>query len=92
MAEQYAVELTISGQVTAVNYRNWAQAEAARLGLTGWVRNNIDRTVTVFLEGDQGAIEQFTQLARRGPDGAVVEDIRSQEAEARGLAAFTVEY
>ncbi len=50
---------TISGQVQGVGFRYRAQYAAQTLGLTGWVENEDDGTVTLEVQGDP---EKFMQM------------------------------
>ncbi len=87
-----AVQLTVSGAVVGVNFRNWAKQQADRLGVGGWVRNNVDRTVTIEAEGPAESVDQFVEFVRRGPEQATIEAVDVREAEIRGLSGFSVEY
>ncbi|TIL55192.1 MAG: acylphosphatase, partial [Mesorhizobium sp.] len=49
--QQRAVRASVHGRVQGVSYRVWTRSEAVRLGLTGWVRNESDGTVTAMLAG-----------------------------------------
>ncbi|TIO71435.1 MAG: acylphosphatase, partial [Mesorhizobium sp.] len=58
MVEQKrTVRARISGKVQGVSYRVWARDEAVRLGLTGWVRNEHDGSVTALIAGADAAID-----------------------------------
>ena len=48
MQGERAVRARISGTVQGVSYRVWTRGEAMRLGLTGWVRNERDGSVTAL--------------------------------------------
>lgn len=92
-ATDRSVELTVTGKVVGVDFRNWAAREATRLALGGWVRNNIDQTVSIAAEGSRDAVDAFIELVRRGPAGAEVTGVDVREAgEAHGYAGFQVEY
>ncbi|MEK7183897.1 MAG: acylphosphatase [Patescibacteria group bacterium] len=92
-ATDRSVEITISGKVVGVDFRNWAQRTATRLALGGWVRNNTDQTVSIAAEGPIDAVDSFIELIRRGPEGATVEGLDVREMpEAHGYAGFQVEY
>jgi acylphosphatase len=76
------VYLRVSGRVQGVGFRWAAQAEADRLGVTGWVRNSEDGSVEAVAEGEEAAIDRFVDWCRRGPRGARVDDLREQRRPA----------
>lgn len=48
---------------------------AERLGVTGWVRNEMDGSVTVECEGPEDVVDRFIQQVRRGPPGSRVDHV-----------------
>lgn len=86
-----AVELTLTGKVTGVGLRQWAQREATRLGVGGWIRNNVDGTVSIEAEGATEIVASFIELVRRGPEPGLVEDVRESDTEAHGYSGFSIE-
>jgi acylphosphatase len=81
----------VYGYVQGVGYRAFAQAEAQRLGLCGYVRNCADGTVEVVAEGEEDALQLFLHALRRGPTGARVQRVDADYAEAtREWNAFTI--
>jgi acylphosphatase len=83
-----AVQLIIRGRVQGVGYRWWAEREARRLGLAGWVRNRGDGSVELLAIGDEGAVEQLAALCRAGPAAAFVTDIDRAPAQDDGSVGF----
>jgi acylphosphatase len=84
-----ARHLQISGHVQGVGFRYSMQREAARLGLTGWVRNRRDGSVEALAQGNDAAVAALTAWARHGPAGAHVAEVRVASAEAdAALAGF----
>jgi acylphosphatase len=79
--------LEISGRVQGVGFRYSMQREAARLGLTGWVRNRRDGSVEALVQGDEAAVARLTEWARHGPTGAHVVELRVASAEVDALLA-----
>jgi len=69
------VELHITGVVQGVCYRASARDKATELGLTGWVKNNVDGSVEALAEGPASAVEQFVEWCRRGPPAAEVGEV-----------------
>ncbi len=51
----------VKGRVQGVFFRAETQAEAIRLGLSGWVRNTIDGNVEVLIAGD---LRRWSKCAR----------------------------
>lgn len=76
------VHLRLHGLVQGVFYRKSCQAEARRLGLTGWVRNRRDRTVEAVAEGPRDALDALVAWCHAGPPAARVDRV-----EAAWLAA-----
>lgn len=54
------------GQVQGVGFRYSAMHLAEMLGLTGWVRNEYDGSVSVEIQGDSIAVEEwFSRIGQR---------------------------
>jgi acylphosphatase len=87
------VHLKARGRVQGVGYRMYAQEEAERLGLTGWVRNAHDGSVEAVAEGDEPALEDFVKWCRKGPPAARVTDVETAYSEATGeFGEFSIGY
>jgi acylphosphatase len=76
-----AVRVRVTGRVQGVNFRAWTCAEAERLGLTGWVRNEDDGSVAALLAGSDAAITMMLERLRMGPPAAYVADIAMEAAD-----------
>jgi len=61
--------------VQGVNFRYHAQNTAVGLNLTGWVKNAVDGTVEILIQGPKPNLEQFISWAEHGPDSADVENV-----------------
>ncbi|RWA63769.1 acylphosphatase [Mesorhizobium sp.] len=77
---QRAVRARISGKVQGVSYRVWTRGEAMRLGLTGWVRNERDGSVTALIAGADGAVTAMIERFWHGPRGASVAKVVIEES------------
>ena len=82
--------VVVSGHVQGVFFRDTCRREAARHGVTGWVRNCPDGTVEAVFEGPEDAVAAMVAWARRGPAHAVVDDVRVTEEPPEGTDGFTV--
>lgn len=57
----------VIGHVQGVGYRAWAVRTARSLNLSGWVRNRMNGTVEICVEGEGVNIETFRKLCLKGP-------------------------
>lgn len=76
-----AKTVRVEGRVQGVGFRYSALSQAEHLGLSGWVRNEADGSVTAFVQGDPGLVEDFCRWMERGPPGARVSRCRIAPAE-----------
>ena len=70
-----ATIVRISGRVQGVSFRVWTRAEAIKLGLTGWVRNEGDGSVTALIAGSDAAVSALMKKLWIGPSGASVSNV-----------------
>jgi acylphosphatase len=80
----------ITGRVQGVSFRAWTQDEAEALGLSGWVKNEPDGSVTALLSGPDDKVVAMLEKLHRGPPGARVNRVTTEPAEARGIAGFRI--
>lgn len=83
----------VSGRVQGVNFRQSAQREARRLGLSGWVRNQPDGAVETVAEGPRASLERFLAYLNDGPPAAMVTDVEATWSAATGeFGGFAVRW
>ena len=93
VAQDQHLDLTLTGAVVGVGLRIWTRELAGRLGVTGWIRNNVDRTVSIHVEGPSEAVDGFIEQLRRPPMESVrIDDVQVRDAEDHGFADFSIEY
>ena len=73
-----SVKLLVRGSVQGVSYRSSMQAEAARHGVDGWVRNLGDGSVEALLQGDEDEVKQVLKWSRLGPPNAEVSEVEEE--------------
>lgn len=76
-----AIRVHVTGRVQGVNFRAWTQAEAERLGLAGWVRNEPDGTVAALIAGRESAVSAMTAKLWEGPPAALVSNVIFEKAD-----------
>jgi acylphosphatase len=78
-----AVLVRIYGRVQRVGYRRFVLDTAQELGLTGYVKNEKDGSVTVFTQGDDAVVEKFIEMLRSPPQPAHVRSVDVKDARPR---------
>lgn len=86
-----AVRVTVRGRVQGVFYRAHAAREAARLGVNGWVRNDLDGTVGLHLEGPDDAVDAMVAWCRRGSPRSAVTAVETEDVSPTGATSFEVD-
>ncbi|HET7029861.1 MAG TPA: acylphosphatase [Candidatus Limnocylindrales bacterium] len=69
------LDARVRGRVQGVGFRYYVVKRAAGLGLGGWVANESDGSVRCVAEGPAAQIDELEAILRRGPIGAVVDDV-----------------
>jgi acylphosphatase len=87
-----AVSVRVTGRVQGVSYRWYAEQEAERLGVRGWIRNEPDESVAGHFEGPDEAVDAMVTWCRRGPSYAAVRDVAVTEARVTQASEFRVRY
>ena len=87
-----AVDVTVTGRVQGVSYRAWAQAQAERLGVSGWVKNERDGSVSTLVAGPEEAVARMLAAMRVGPRAAMVHRVETEPTVEAPPAAFEVRY
>ena len=91
MTDHKRLRAVVRGRVQGVGFRASTQARAARLGLTGYVRNQIDGSVELVAEGPRGVLDVLLDYLQTGPPGARVEQVTHEWFSATGeYAVFAV--
>ena len=80
----------VTGRVQGVGYRYAVRTRARSLGVGGWVRNAFDGSVEAVFEGDEERVRSMIDWCRRGPSGAVVDDVEVRFEQPVGEREFAV--
>ena len=85
-----AVQVRVSGRVQGVAFRWEAQHAAQSFGVTGWVRNEPDGSVTAHVEGEPDAVNDMVVWLRTGPPAARVSNVAVRDAAPTGATSFEI--
>jgi len=81
----------IHGRVQGVGFRWWTRKTAARLGVTGSVRNLPDGTVEVRASGPETALREFERRLHDGPRSARVQQVQTFSVAEIRRDSFSIE-
>jgi acylphosphatase len=81
--ENIEIHAIATGDIQGVGFRATVTQHAARLGLTGTVRNLPDGSVEIFVQGGRNKITEFFKLIREDSGFAQVHSISAQEIFSR---------
>lgn len=84
------LNITVSGRVQGVCFRQSTLEEAKKHGLTGWTRNEPDGRVAIAVEGPENALAPFVAWCHHGPSHAHVADITVEEGPVEGFTSFEI--
>jgi acylphosphatase len=77
-ATAYAFLVEITGRVQGVGYRAWTRSQAQQLGLTGWVRNEADGSVTALIVGSTKSTAAMLERFWKGPRGSSIANVETR--------------
>jgi len=77
--------IKIQGKVQGVFFRASAMRMASELGLKGWVRNEVDGSVEISVEGEEDPLNKLLEWCNKGPDYAHVTKVQHRE---EGISHF----
>ena len=78
--------------VQRVGYRCFVLESAQEMGIVGYVQNEKDGSVTVFAQGQEGAVSHFLVVIGKPPRGAVKEVERVAVAPDPSLSYFEIKF
>ena len=84
------VLVTAHGKVQNVGFRYFTHNTANALGLSGYVKNQIDGSVYIEAEGPEELLEEFVYLVKQGPRWANVSRVDLQEAPVDNMKGFVI--
>jgi acylphosphatase len=76
--------IIISGEVTGVGFRFHTRIKARNLGLRGWIRNLDSVEVEAVFEGEEDKVKEIIDWCKKGPDSALVKDVKVDFEEYTG--------
>lgn len=81
------------GRVQGVGFRFFVQSNAKAMGVTGWVKNMSDGSVTMELQGEAPVVERLIAKIQRGNDWIKVNEFELSDLPVvKGENKFAIRY
>jgi len=77
--------ISVCGRVQGVGFRAFAEHEALKRHLGGWVRNCRNGTVEAVFTGEAAAVVDAIEACRQGPIGARVDALYERDGTGEDL-------
>ena len=92
MADMIRLTVRVEGRVQGVFFRASTREQADTLGLSGWVRNEMDGAVSAVAEGSEAALTTWLDwIEAGGPPAARVDRVQVERGDATDeFTGFTV--
>ena len=85
-------QITISGRVQGVGFRNWVKKNCTNLSLVGNVRNTLDMKVEVITTGCKANLDKFCDKCQSGPILAEVKSVNIKAINLKEFSSFKIIY
>jgi len=84
--------ITVLGRVQGVGFRYSAMEMARAYAIRGFIRNEVDGSVYLEVEGESENLALFLEWCRKGSEFGRVDRIIKNESGLRGFSDFTISH
>ena len=90
MSVQKRISLLITGKVQGVGYRYSVKLKAESMAIKGYVRNQLDGSVFVTVQGENTAVENFVKWCYKGSSAALVRGVEKIPGSIEDFSEFKI--
>ena len=90
MSVQKCISLLITGKVQGVGYRYSVKLKAESMAIRGYVRNQLDGSVFVTVQGENTAVENFVKWCYKGSSAALVRGVEKIPGSIEDFSEFKI--
>lgn len=90
MSVQKRISLLITGKVQGVGYRYSVKLKAESMAIRGYVRNQLDGSVFVTVQGENTAVENFVKWCYKGPSVALIRGVEKMPGSIEDFSEFKI--
>jgi len=85
-----SISITVEGLVQGVFYRQSTKVKAVESGITGEIKNKPDGTVHIIATGTETQLEKLIQWCKKGPEMAIVTDVKVEKIPTQTFKGFSI--
>lgn len=82
--------IIVTGKVQGVFFRRYTREMAIELGLTGWVKNLTDGSVSILASGEPAQLQALAAWCRKGPPKSRVDTVIVTTEAYQSFTAFSI--
>ena len=90
LEEMVRREITLTGHIQGVGFRRWAEKQAMKMNLSGYIENQGSNSVHIVVAGEAEQVKTFETLCKTGPDKARIEKISIKDYEEAVIFGFHI--
>jgi acylphosphatase len=87
-----AFKFSIRGVVQGVGFRYFTQDIARSYNINGWVKNELDGSVSGFAEGEENNLANFETSLKDGPSASMVNSFDKEVQPTKGFGEFQIRF
>jgi len=84
------IKILIIGTVQGLFFRKFADEEAKKIGVKGFVRNLDDGSVEIVIEGENKKVDEMLKVCKQGPPYAKIRDVKVTDINHQGFDSFKI--
>jgi acylphosphatase len=82
--------ISIDGEVQHKGFRFFAMQIAYQHGIRGYIHNKKDGSLYIEAEGEEEQLNGFLEWCKKGPMGAKVKNMTTEEGEIKNYTSFDI--
>ena len=86
------LRIRIYGRVQRIGYRFHSMQVAYKYDVKGLVRNMTDGSIYIEAEGEDRNMDMFVEWCKKGPMGARIDNIVTEEGEMKNYSSFDIDH
>jgi acylphosphatase len=84
------IHIRIYGRVQHKGFRFIAMQKAYQDGIRGFIQNKKDGSLYLEAEGEDEKLNVFLEWCKKGPMGAIVDEVTVEEGEMKNFTSFDI--